>query len=90
MPRIECNYGLHFSEIAQMFQESVELPGRHLKDLVHWLEKNHQGFQKELINPATGELMTRNSILIQRGEENTGVVFSLESELRDGDILTFF
>jgi hypothetical protein len=73
-----------------MFQERVELPGRDLKDLVHWLEKNHQGFQKELINPATRELMTRNAILIQRGEENTGVVFSLESELRDGDILTFF
>ena len=90
MPRIVCNYGLHFSEIAQMFQEKVELPGRQLKDLVHWLEENHQGFQKELISPATGELMTRNAILIQRGEENTGVVSSLESELRDGDILTFF
>jgi len=90
MPRIVCNYGLHFSEIAQMFQERVELPGRYLKDLVHWLEKNHQGFQKELISPVTGELMTRNAILIQRGEENTGVVSSLESELRDGDILTFF
>jgi hypothetical protein len=90
MPRIECNYGLHFSEIAQMFQERVELPGRQLKDLVHWLEKNHLGFQKELIDPATGGLMTRNAILIQRGEENTGVVSSLESELRDGDILTFF
>jgi hypothetical protein len=90
MPRIVCNYGLHFSEIAQMFQERVELPGRYLKDLVHWLEKNHQGFQKELISPSTGELMTRNAILIQRGEENTGVVSSLESELRDGDILTFF
>ena len=90
MPKIVCNYGLHFSEIARMFQERVELPGKHLKDLVHWLEKKHQGFEKELIDPATGALMTRNAILIQRGDENTGVVFSLDSELREGDILTFF
>lgn len=90
MPNIVCNYGLHFSELAQTFQEEVELPGKHLKDLVNWLDKRHQGFEKELINPKTGELMTRNAILLQRGEENTGVVFSLDSELRDGDILTFF
>ena len=90
MPRIVCNYGLHFSEIAQMFQERVELPGRHLKDLVHWLEKNHQGFQKELLSPATGDLLTRNAILIERRGENTGVIYSLDSELQDGDILTFF
>jgi hypothetical protein len=90
MPRIACNYGLHFSEIAKTFQEKIELPGRHLKDLVHWLEKNHAGFQKELIHPATGELLTRNAILIERGGENTGVIYSLDSELRDGDILTFF
>lgn len=90
MPKIICNYGLHFSEIAQTFQEKVELPGKLLRDLVHWLEKKHQGFEKELINPSTGELLTRNAILIQRGEENTGVVSSLASELQDGDILTFF
>jgi hypothetical protein len=90
MPSIVCNYGLHFSEIAQMFQERVELPGRHLKDLVHWLENNHQGFRKELINPATGDLLTRNAILIERRGENTGVIYSLDSELQDGDILTFF
>ena len=90
MPKIVCNYGLHFSEIAQTFQERVECPGKHLKDLVHCLEKKHEGFEKEIIHPETGSLMTRNAILIQRGEENTGVLFSLESELRDGDILTFF
>jgi len=90
MPNIVCNYGLHFSEIAQTFQERVELPGKQLKDLVHWLEKKHQGFEKELIQPGTGTLMTRNAILIQRGDENTGVVYSLDSELLDGDILTFF
>ena len=90
MPKIVCNYGLHFSELARTFQESVELSGRQVKDLVHWLEKNHHGFEKELINPTTRTLMTRNAILIQRGEENTGAVSSLDAELRDGDVLTFF
>ena len=90
MPKIVCNFGLHFSEIAKTFQEKVELPGKQLKDLVHWLEKKHQGFEKEIIHPTTGALMTRNAILIQRGDENTGVIHSLDSELRDGDILTFF
>lgn len=90
MPRIVCNYGLHFSEIARKFQETVELPGNRLKDLIHLLERSYEGFQKEFVNPATGELLTRNAVLIQRGEEDTSVLFSLDSELRDGDILTFF
>jgi len=90
MPNIVCNYGLHFSEIAQAFQEKIELPGKDLKDLVRWLEKKHQGFEKELVHPETGELLTRNAILIERGEENTTVLYSIHSELREGDILTFF
>ena len=90
MRKILCNYGLHFSEIAQTFQEKVELPGRQLKDLVDWLEKKHQGFEKELIHPVTGALMTRNAILVQRGEDNTGAISSLDAELLDGDVLTFF
>jgi len=90
MPRILCNYGLHFSEMAKKFQETVEPPGNLLKDLVCFLDKRYGGFEKEMINPSTGELLTKNAILIQRGEENTGVLFSANSELRDGDILTFF
>jgi hypothetical protein len=66
------------------------LKGNLLKDLVHFLEERYGGFKKEMISPVTGALLTRNAILIQREEENTGVLFSLDSELRDGDILTFF
>jgi len=90
MLRVVCNYGLHFSEMAGKFQETVELKGNLLKDLVHSLDERYGHFGKEMIHPTTGELLTRNAILIERGDENTGVLFSLNSELRDGDILTFF
>jgi hypothetical protein len=90
MPKVVCNYGLHFSEMAGKFQETVELKGNLLKDLVRLLEERYGRFEEEMIHPGTGELLTRNAILIERGDENTGVLFSSNSELRDGDILTFF
>ena len=90
MLRITCNYGLYFSELARKFQEAVELKGNLLEDLVYFLDERYCGFKNELIHPDTGELLTRSSVLIQRGEENTIPLKSLNSELRDGDILTFF
>jgi hypothetical protein len=46
--------------------------------------------KEELVDPETGGLATTNQILIQRQEEKTHPLFSLDDEIRDGDILTFF
>ena len=90
MPTLKCNYGLHFTELAQKYRDTIEMKGTRLQDLINLLEEKYKGFKDELIDPATGKLATRNMILFEREKENTGVLFSLDSELRDGDILTFF
>lgn len=90
MPKIKCNYGLHFSEIAHRLEETVELKGNRLSDLINLLEENYRGFKNELINSETGELLTRNGILIEREGESTSSLHSPGAELRSGDVLTFF
>lgn len=90
MPNIECIYGLHFNEMANKYREFCEFEGNCLSDLIAFLDKTYGGFKEELIDPATGGLTTTNQILIQREEEVTHPFFSLDDEIRDGDILTFF
>jgi hypothetical protein len=79
MPSVECVYGLHFNEMANKYKETFEFEG-----------KAYKGFKEELVDPETGGLATTNQILIQRQEEKTHPLFSLDDEIRDGDILTFF
>lgn len=90
MPKLDCNYWVHFTEISRKYRETVELNGDRLNDLINFLDEKYKGFKKELIDPATGKLGTRNVVLIERGEENIRSLFSLNAELREGDILTFF
>jgi len=90
MPKIQCVYGLHFNELANKYRESIAFEGNCLSDLIDALDKDYTGFREELIDPARGELSTRNQILIQREEEKTRPLFSLQAEIQDGDILTFF
>ena len=90
MPKIKCNYGLHFSEIAKKFEERVDLKGNRLSDLIDFLEEKYRGFKEELIDAETGDLLTRNGILIEREGENTKGLHSPRAELRSGDVLTFF
>jgi len=90
MPKIQCVYGLHFNELANKYRESIAFEGNCLSDLIDALDNDYTGFREELIDPATGGLMTRNQILIQREEERTRPLFSLDTEIRDEDILTFF
>ena len=90
MPKLICNYGIHFTEMAQKYRDTIEMKGTRLHDLINLLDEKYKGFKKELIDPATGKLATKNMILVEREKENTGPMFSLDSELRDGDILTIF
>ncbi len=90
MLKIKCNYGLHFSEIAKKFEETVELTGDSLNDLINLLEEKYGGFKQELVDAETGDLLTRNGILIEREGENTKGLHSPKAELRSGDVLTFF
>jgi len=90
MPKLICNYGIHFTELAQKYMDTIEVKGTRLHDLINLLEEKYKGFKDELIDPATGKLATRNMILFEREKDNTAALFSLDAELRDGDILTFF
>ena len=90
MPNVECVYGLHFNEMANKYREALEFEGKCLSDLLAFLDKAYGGFKEELIDPATGGLATTNQILVERGEDKTRPLFSLDEEIRDGDILTFF
>lgn len=91
MIKVVCRYGLHFSEIAGKFEETVEFEGNRLKDLLEVLDHCYGGaFKKEMVDSRTGELLTRNAVLLERAEGNTGALFSLEAELQNGDIVTFF
>lgn len=90
MPSVKCIYGLHFNEMANKYKETFEFKGSALSDLISALDKSYQGFKEELLNPETGALAPTNQILIQRDEEKTRPLFSLNDEIRDGDILTFF
>ena len=89
MARIECVYGMHFSETAQKLRENLEFEGKSLFDLITYLDSKYDGFRKELIDSTTGELMTCNQVLVEREDENTHPL-SLDGEIREGDILTFF
>ena len=90
MPSVECVYGLHFNEMANKYKETFKFEGSALSDLISALDKAYKGFKEELVDPETGGLATTNQILIQRQEEKTHPLFSLDDEIRDGDILTFF
>ena len=90
MPKLICNYGIHFTEMAQKYRDTIEMKGTRLHDLINLLDEKYKGFKNELIDPATGKLATKNMILVEREKENTSPIFSLDSELRDGDILTIF
>ena len=90
MPTIDCVYGLHFSELAHKFQEHLEFEGECLNDLIDFLENKYNGFKKELIDSSSGKLATFNQILIERKEEKTCPLFSLDADIREGDILTIF
>lgn len=90
MPKLTCNYGVHFTEITQKYREAVEFQGNHLGDLIEFIDGKYEGFKPELVDSATGKLMTRNVVLIEREGENTHSVSNLETDLRERDILTFF
>jgi len=91
MVKVVCHYGLHFSEITGKFEETVEFEGNRLRDLLEVLDGRYHGrFKKEMIAPGTDALLTRNAVLLERANSNTGPVFSLDSELQNGDRVTFF
>lgn len=90
MPKIECVYGLHFSEIAQKLRETFEFEGKSLGDLINVLDERYRGFKEELIDSGTHGLVTRNQILVVRGEESTRPLLSLDAEIMEGDFLTFY
>ena len=90
MIKIQCHYGSQFYEIAGKYRETIEIEGNRLTDLVALLNKRYEGFKEELLDPVTGEILTRNGILLQSGEENTKAIFLLNTDLRNGDILTFY
>lgn len=91
MVRVVCHYGLHFSEITGKFEETVEFEGNRLRDLLAVLDDRYrEAFNKEMVDSRTGELLTRNAVLLERAGSNTGALFSLDAELQNGDIVTFF
>jgi hypothetical protein len=90
MPKIECVYGLHFSEIAQKLRETFEFKGKSLAELISFLDEEYRGFKEELIDSATQGLVTRNQILVVRGDESTRPLLSLDAEIMEGDFLTFY
>ncbi len=90
MPKIACNYAAHFTEITQKYREMIEFRGKCLSDLIAYLDTKYKGLKEEVIDSTTGGLATRNLIYIEREEENTNALLSLDAEIRDGDILTFF
>jgi len=90
MPKIECVYGLHFSEIAQKLRETFEFKGKSLGELINFLDQKYRGFKQELIDPVTNGLVTWNQILVVRGDESTRPLFSLDAEIMEGDFLTFY
>ncbi len=90
MPKLKCNYGVHFTEITQKIRETIELRGNQLIDLINALEQKYKGFRVEFIDSSTGKLRTSNGIMLERENASTRGLTSLNAELRDGDILTFF
>jgi len=90
MAKIECVYGLHFSEIAQRLRETFEFRGKSLGELVDFLDEKYHGFKEELIDPVTRGLVTRNQILVVRRGESTRPLFSLGDKIVEGDQLTFY
>ena len=90
MPKITIVYGLHFNEMSGQYQEDLEFEGAALTDLIGVLEEKYGGFNEELVDPDKGGLRTTNQILLQREEAKTMPLFTLNAEIRDGDILTFF
>jgi len=90
MPKITIIYGLHFNEMAGQYQEDLEFEGAALKNLIGALDEKYGGFSDELVDPEKGVLRTTNQILVQRADAKTMPLFTLDSEIRDKDILTFF
>jgi len=90
MPKITIVYGLHFNEMAGQYGESLDFEGASLGDLISNLEGKYRGFREELLDPEKGGLRTTNQILLQRQDTETMPLFTLNAEIRDGDILTFF
>lgn len=90
MPKVTCNYGVHFSELAGKLRETVELKGETLGDLIKLLDEKYEGFSLQIVNPKDGSLYTFNAILIERPGEATTGIFDLGAKLSEGDVLTFF
>ncbi len=90
MPKILCQYGVQFAEITGKYTESVEFEGSYLAQLIPFLGQKYEDFQKELIDPNSGKLFTRNAVLLERAQESTRAISLTSPELRDGDVLTFF
>lgn len=90
MPKITIIYGLHFNEMSGEYHEDLEFEGGALKDLLRALDEKYGGFTEELVDPESGALRTTNGILVQRAEAKTMPLFTLDSEIQDGDTLTFY
>lgn len=90
MPKIYCNYVAHFVEITNKYRELVCFDGFNLYDLINFLNKQYKGFQEELIDVDSKELLSKNGVLLMRGEESTRGISRLDTELQDGDTLTIF
>jgi hypothetical protein len=90
MPKILCQYAVHFVEITGKYREPVKFEGTCLADLIPFLDQRSGDFLKELIDPSSGELFTRNAVLLERAQESTRAISLTSPELRDGDVLTFF
>jgi hypothetical protein len=90
MPNINCVYGLHFSELALKFQENLSFEGSRLIELIELLEQKYPGFKMELIDSNTEQLHSYNQILLARIDEKTRPLFSIDSEIQDGDTLTIY
>ena len=90
MPKIKCIYGLHFSELAIKFQENLSFEGVRLIELIDFLDQKYPGFKKELVDADKNQLNSFNQILLERSDEKTCPLFSLDAEIRDGDTLTIY
>jgi len=90
MSEIECVYGMHFSEIAEKLREKFEFKNKSVGELINLLDDKYEGFKKELIDPETGGFVTRNQIMLTRKDESARPLFSLDAEILDGDLLTFY
>jgi len=90
MPEIECVYGLHFSEIADKLREKLAFEGKSLGELIDFLNARYSGFKEELIDAQTGVFVTRNQIMLTRKDESARPLFTLDADIKDGDLLTFY